>query len=379
MVTVPNPAVFAKNELSRQRSSESDARPNLDVLRAVAVLLVVFSHLAYYLGIADLGPFRIIWMGGVGVYFFFVHTCFVLMLSLERQWKGQGAPKLFVSFMVRRIFRIYPLSITVVVLIAAFGLPQATLVPGHFDRAQLSVTRIVENLLLVQGSGESLLGVMWSLPYEMAMYIFLPWIFAVLYVNRSFSRVVAMWFLSICGCVIALAYMGWPHRDYFFMYIPCFLPGVIAYQIQRSRRPTLPSQLWPCVILVMVPLFIVKQTLVGDYRIKSWLVCLLLGVTTPFCAEMSAGWITKPAHYIAKYSYGIYLTHYFCIWLAFEYLHSVLPRTVRMVIFAVLVTGIPILLYSVLEEPSMRLGRWIAKHFENLSATRSQHEQPVST
>ena len=58
--------------------------PNLDFLRAVAVLLVLLSHLISYRDYAqDLGPLRLNWMGAVGVDFFFVHTCFVLMLSLR--------------------------------------------------------------------------------------------------------------------------------------------------------------------------------------------------------------------------------------------------------------------------------------------------------
>ena len=63
---------------------------------------------------------------------FFVHTCFVLMLSLERQWKNQAPTELFSSLMIRRIFRIYPLSLCVVSLIVALRLPLAELNPGRF-------------------------------------------------------------------------------------------------------------------------------------------------------------------------------------------------------------------------------------------------------
>jgi peptidoglycan/LPS O-acetylase OafA/YrhL len=114
--------------------------PNLDFLRAVAVLLVLFSHLTYFAGFLSFGRFRVNWMGPVGVYFFFVHTCFVLMLSLERQYKGQGAFQLFGSFMIRRIFRIYPLSIAAVLLIVFFHLPQAELYPRHFVGARTNIT-----------------------------------------------------------------------------------------------------------------------------------------------------------------------------------------------------------------------------------------------
>src|SRR6516165_3118696 len=136
-----------------------DEMPNLDFLRAAAVVLVLLSHLISFEGYSDLGPFRLNWMGGLGVYFFFVHTCFVLMLSLERQWKGQGRLALYGSFLIRRIFRIYPLSIAAVVLIVAFRIPQAEMSPHHFSAASPSLSTIIANLMLVQGFGRSILGV----------------------------------------------------------------------------------------------------------------------------------------------------------------------------------------------------------------------------
>src|SRR5271170_7540516 len=106
------PVVSARAMHHGQAVSGRDL-PNLDFLRAVAVLLVLFGHLTYYHGLTDLGPLSITLMGDMGVKIFFVHTCFVLMLSLERQWRNQAPTELFSSFIVRRIFRIYPLSVCV--------------------------------------------------------------------------------------------------------------------------------------------------------------------------------------------------------------------------------------------------------------------------
>jgi len=85
---------------------------NLDLLRATAVLLVLVSHLLYALslrhpilessGWADLIP------GPLGVWMFFIHTTLVLMMSLERLSAGASVAA---RFYIRRLFRIYPLSI----------------------------------------------------------------------------------------------------------------------------------------------------------------------------------------------------------------------------------------------------------------------------
>ena len=82
--------------------------PNLDLLRSVAVLAVLADHVAATRGIAQKHIF--LWdLGSWGVLLFFVHTSFVLMMSLERlQFAGQ---QLYATFYIRRFFRIYPLSI----------------------------------------------------------------------------------------------------------------------------------------------------------------------------------------------------------------------------------------------------------------------------
>lgn len=340
--------------------------PNLDFLRAVAVLLVLFGHLTYFIGMRDLGFLRIYWMGELGVCLFFVHTCFVLMLSLERQWKKQPMTELFTSFMVRRIFRIYPLSGAAVLLVVAFRLPMAELHPSHFVGMPLHCALIVSNLLLIQGSAHSILGPMWSLPYEMAMYLFLPWLFIFLLPKTSPWRACTIWALSLLAGFAFLSHIGRPTSRYFLLYIPCFLPGVIAYQLQRTRRPQFPAFLWPVVVTLTVLLFLYRQIPVSNDSFKSWFVCLLVGLAIPFFAQTPARWIRVPSHLLAKYSYSIYLTHFFCIWLAFDYLHYVFPRLVRLGLFAVLAMGLPVAFYHFLEEPMILVGKRCAKRFENV-------------
>jgi len=356
------PVVSARAMHHGQAVSGRDL-PNLDFLRAVAVLLVLFGHLTYYHGLTDLGPLKITLMGDMGVKIFFVHTCFVLMLSLERQWRNQAPTELFSSFIVRRIFRIYPLSVCVVSLVVAFRLPLAELHAGRFVAMPLHPTLVVSNLLLVQSPEHSILGPTWSLPYEMAMYLFLPWLFLILYPNKAGWPAGILWLLSLCGALVLL-FAGRPNSNNFFLYVPCFLPGVVAYQLQRIRRRQLPGSLWPGVVIGIMLLFLYKQNLVLNPWLKSWTVCLALGASAPFFSQISAHWLTVPSHLIAKYSYGIYLTHFFSIWLAFHRLHDVLPRIVRLPLFAFIVALLPIFFYHFLEEPMTLLGKRVTNQLE---------------
>jgi hypothetical protein len=93
---------------------------NLDLLRPVAVLLVFIVHvhmmgMMRIRGLSDSGHF--------GVLLFFVHTALVLMLSMERL--GLSGSRLYAVFVVRRIFRICPLSILAVLHFVAFRVPSA--------------------------------------------------------------------------------------------------------------------------------------------------------------------------------------------------------------------------------------------------------------
>jgi len=139
---------------------------NLDFLRATAVLLVLVSHVLF----ATYGQ-PCDWiakpMGRIGVLFFFVHTCTVLMLSLERRPDT-------VRFYVRRFFRIYPLSVFAVLVYAAFQIPNTGWLLNEYPK--ISGKDILANLLLVQNLtlSKDVLSVLWSLPLEIQMYVVLP-------------------------------------------------------------------------------------------------------------------------------------------------------------------------------------------------------------
>jgi peptidoglycan/LPS O-acetylase OafA/YrhL len=333
---------------------------NLDFLRSFAVLLVFFGHLSVFHQLLALGPLNLTLMGALGVMFFFVHTALVLMLSLERQQKDEGDNRLFTSFMIRRCFRIYPLSIAAVVLVVAFHLPLTAESYWHFQGMKPDGGDIFSNLFLVQNfSGRvSILGPMWSLPFEMDMYVFLPWLYLLLRPNRSIRRITLVWIIAVaCN----LFYLRYTNNPSFLGFVPCFLAGVLAYQLQRStytRR--LPAFLWPLVVAMLAAFFLVDGP--GEHWVKKWTTCLFLGLAVPFFSRISASWLVAASHFIAKYSYGIYLTHFFCIWFTFERLRN-LPALVKIPLFVALAVGLPVLFYHLLEEPMIRAGKHVARTY----------------
>lgn len=119
--------------------------PNLDLLRSIAVLLVVVEHILLAMRFEWNQRFNIPWMGVVGVFIFFVYTSLVLMWSLERK------PNIL-DFYIRRIFRIYPLAIAAILTVVAFRHPTMHDIYGGTYFAMPTMRNLLSNLLLVQTS-----------------------------------------------------------------------------------------------------------------------------------------------------------------------------------------------------------------------------------
>jgi len=337
---------------------------NLDFLRAFAVCLVLFGHLLYFHGLESLGPLHLNLMGALGVLLFFVHTCCVLTLSLERQAKTQKV-KFFLAFMIRRTFRIYPLSMIVVLLVVICGLPLGTVSPGHFAGFRPDGGDLLANFFLVMNLSHRtpVLGPLWSLPYEMQMYLFLPWLFLVIRPTSGLWRVTGLWVVAVAT---SLGWVGISHSvsPNLTTYIPCFLPGIIAYQLQREIRPYFPAILWAPILVLLAISFLCGDT-AENWPVR-WSLCLAVGFAIPLFKHISNPWLVSSTHVISKYSYGIYLSHFFCIWFAFEYLHS-LRTPEKWAVFVVLVAALPVFFYHLIEEPMIKLGKKIAEQYENAS------------
>src|SRR5581483_12502203 len=113
-------AIAMARETRRPHLTATSA--NLDFLRAIAVMFVFIDHLFLTVGIQRIAFFSPADLGRVGVYFFFVHTCLVRLMSLERT-PLNGFRKVL-HFYCRRMFRIYPLAVFFVLIVVLCNVPQ---------------------------------------------------------------------------------------------------------------------------------------------------------------------------------------------------------------------------------------------------------------
>lgn len=328
---------------------------NLDFMRACAVLAVVAFHLAMLFGIKVPGPFSVLTLGHWGVLVFFVHTSFVLTLSLERQAaRSPGAP-LFWPFIVQRVFRIFPLSIVVVLVVVGAALPVGLIRDGHFSAAPLSAAGVWANLFLVQNLSHSDSAVvpLWSLPYEMQMYLVLPALFLLARSARGALPLLAVWAIGLVPLLRPWYFTRHGIPDV-IAYVPYFLPGILAHKRLSERAAKAPAALWPLALAAITALYLLRPS-----DGLGAVCCLLLGLAIPCFKEIRQRVVRRVALEIARYSYGIYLTHCICMWWSFQVLRE-LPTWLQWACFALSVCALPVALYHAVEAPMIRVGRRLA-------------------
>src|SRR5205085_2091131 len=152
----------------------------------------------------------------------------VLMYSMDRS--DRRGMILLKDFYIRRIFRIYPLSILAVTCALALGLDSdingvAGLSHGHAP----GMLSIISQILLVQNliHAKSVVNVLWSLPFEVQMYVLLPFLFVWVLRTRTAWRLLGLWSISMVFAWVQPQVGALDHLA-LLRFIPCFLPGVVA-------------------------------------------------------------------------------------------------------------------------------------------------------
>lgn len=324
---------------------------NLDCLRSVAVLLVLASHVLAAVGLPWEGN-AVGAAGRLGVLLFFIHTSLVLMMSLARLEKSEGS--LAGRFYIRRAFRIYPLAVVAVLTVVMLRIP-----PMFRTGYQTpSATELWSNLLLIQNAtgAHSLTSPLWSLPFEIQMYLALPFLYLL---GRRVGKP---------AVVLGLGFTVWyiEHRlvtkygiRSLLSFAPWFCMGVASFFRRPARQ--LPPWLYLACLAFLVGAYLSINQFSKDYRVGwiEWGLGIAFCMILPMFREMQAAQANKGFHLIAKYSYGIYLSHLPILWFAFERTSGG-PVVLRSVLCVAMLVGVPVILYHLIEEPFIRLGSRIA-------------------
>ena len=338
---------------------------NLDLVRSVAISAVLFDHVSRQLG----HP----WFGGVGragVLMFFVHTALVLMFSLERL-KSRG-PSVTIPFYIQRAFRIFPLCWFAIALVLIFHVAPA-LGPSEFHWE--GWRWVIANVLLIQNVTFSsfIIGPLWSLPYEVQMYLVLPAVHVIARRKKAVRWLIAISIFSIAFTIalnrVYVAKYGFHYDDNMLhspltYFVPCFLSGVLAFTLSRTHHLNLSPLVLPAFLLIFIYFVYRPPIWHTDY-----LACMALGALLPQVSEFQFEALRIIAFNIAQYSYGLYLFHAPLLWIVFT--RFALSGTAGWPLFIGLAAGVSYLSYWSVEKPMMRNGQKLARRMV-------QESQPVA-
>jgi peptidoglycan/LPS O-acetylase OafA/YrhL len=282
--------------------------PQLDGLRAVAVLAVVAHHTVPWCEDVQLGT--------MGVYLFFVLSGYLItgiLLRARYDCQSAGTPRLTAvrQFYIRRFLRIFPLFYVAIIACAAFGL----LGPGAWKWHALYLTN---HYIIHRGDWVGATSHFWSLAVEEQFYLLWPWLI-MFWPMKSLARMVV-------ACItIGLV---WKPAAYVMLgsKLPSFLPmpscmdtlgcgALLAMMSLRQRR-------WPGSIGVVGSVF-------GLYAIgcsiasrtafdRSFAIAVFATLSGPWVVDRAAAGFggsigrflsSKLIVSIGAISYGIYVWH----------------------------------------------------------------------
>lgn len=336
----------------------------------MAVLAVLLDHVLETLGaFRGFDPTPLAWYSGrIGVLLFFVLTALVLLQSLERSARAgtTSAP----AFFVRRAFRIYPLSLTCIGIVLTLGVPGTA---WEGVRRPIGAMQLASNLTLTQNLtySESILGPLWSLPYELQMYLLLPAVFWIVDRENALRSAFALWGLGVVAALVQPEIAG---RLDVAQFAPCFLAGAVAYALGRRVRARLYFAVLPAALAALVGAYVTIAWWLGEThpRWAGWGLCLVLGALLPFVSELRAGWLRAGVREIARYSYGVYLFHMVALWGGFARLGD-LPFAAQCAAFLLLLVALPIAGHHLVEKPGIDAGVRLARRL-----TRNRGGAPAS-
>jgi exopolysaccharide production protein ExoZ len=275
-------------------------------LRFVAALLVVVTHTVFYAHERLDPSFRPWSYGSVGVDIFFAISGFVMMQSVRRL---EGTPRAWRTFARRRLHRIVPLywiATTVKVLslvVVPSAVLHATLEPANTLGSYFFIpTRNAE------GNVEPVLGVGWTLVFEMAFYALV-----------ALCLALRVRVLPTTGVVLVSCAALWWAFDaarpawavYFDPIILFFFIGMVTAELTRPARR---GWLWAVLAVSLVALAVVLVVPVGDGGFGRNAPARFASVTAVIVATVLAerplrrvtpGWVLTGG----AASYALYLFH----------------------------------------------------------------------
>jgi len=336
--------------------------PQLDLLRGIAVLLVIGFHYPYF---SLLGR-----IGWVGVDLFFVLSGFLISGLLFSDWKKYQTIHIK-RFFIRRGFKIYPAFYAFILI----TLPLIVIRHRGESFRQISVECLFLQDYLPHPWGHT-----WSLGVEEKFYLVLPFLLLALSFtwkdrkNRGFDLIpyIAVALLLTC---LGLRMIG--PVECFHSRIDALFCGVaLGYWFHFHRDSFVAFSRWwllPLSLFLLLPIILFRPS---GLAFSIALICNSLAFSGLLCWALTRKWVSVPlVERIGVYSYSIYLWHALAIMLA-----SPMGFSLWGLLAVVGAScGIGILMAKLVEIPALTLReRWFPAGFQGYSATPTRAVVPAA-
>ncbi|MFK7759418.1 MAG: acyltransferase family protein [Phycisphaerales bacterium] len=325
-------AAFLSRHLSR-RTTGRVLIPEVDGLRSVAILSVVFFHananFRFYTGdpksSIDSFIHRIFDAGEYGVPLFFVISGFILTIPFARHYL-EGADRVSLrKYLIRRLTRLEPpyiFALVVLFLITAFR-------TGSFEYFPSLVASGAYLHNAVYGQSSHVLVAAWSLEVEVQFYLLAPLLTTVFAIRNSIARrgimLVAIalmsYFFNVVKPIDGLSIIS--HGSYFLVGIflaDIYLGDQRRYKEMGQREDdqhlvprTSGGYLFDLIVFAALSMvFVAKAYSLSPELVAPWLI--LIGYAAVFRARL-VRWFFRfsPVVILGGMCYTIYLWHFFLI------------------------------------------------------------------
>ncbi len=358
----------------------------LDVMRAVAPVLVLYSHVvALFLDPNEIdtsvvnlldeqakNPLRLEQhMGHLAVVLFFLVSGFIIT--------HVGTQESHREFAVKRLFRVYPLLIVVVALTAVLGMFHMEVLQTG-QKFEITLQSVLTNMTLVNYVMVPqivLVGVAWTLVIEIIFYLIVLSLLAVL---RRWTWLAILIELALVLSSLLLARELGP--SFFLLsanlsFLPVVLLGQITWAVWSGRIPLWLGTLYGFASWLLYVLADMRNMGRLDDAYNSTF-ALGFGIFIVLLLAESRLRPNKYVSYFADRSYSLYLLHGPLAFPVMERLNGVLPLPVIIFLGMALTVGATELTFRYIEQPGQRIGRKLSKRFrlKELTARRAPKREP---
>ncbi|CAA6808000.1 MAG: Unknown protein [uncultured Thiotrichaceae bacterium] len=290
---------------------------SLQAGRAIAALLVVLYHIGmdmslekYFNMPAFDVPFS---FGGAGVEFFFVLSGFIIFYAHRNDFDQPDRVK---GYFFKRFARIYPtfwiifLGVSILALISA---STRSVIPTDPIILLKTFLLIPQDPAIVGGTGAPVIGVAWTLQYEMLFYV----TFALAIWNRVFGLLAIATFVVIYFIQQFSGNLPFPLSFLAKDYVWLFLMGMVVAKLclnknLKVKQPEYFTIIGGLIFLLVALDIVFEKNILKDYKI------LLFGLSSSIIVfglvkAEQAGKVflgNKFVQLMGNASYALYLTHY---------------------------------------------------------------------